>query len=265
MPCIRSWKVPATRNIRKSCGKHLERNFDHNAIRAHVDHLRTGRIKLSEVNSAQIESGSRAKTKRGGTPMPSVLFGPDYHDPDQTSDTGRVGMLLHEATHALFGTKDYFSKNDKQAVFKSDHQSKPHAGLSGCKSNKILASNMTLIKSILSDMAEGEYHQLKKVEFSEMHKKADSWKAFGYHALHGKPHPHLNKQFLTPSSATGVQGSHREERSKSPAASGSKKIESQSSRRARSRQRSNSRTSESIVRRRLLHRREVVVHTEQRV
>jgi len=212
---------PSQKKNKKILRQTFGKNFDYNAIKRHVDDLKTGTVKVSDVNSAAMPGGVRAKTSNSGEPRASVSFGPDYHDPTKMSDNGRAGTLIHEAAHALFGAKDYFAKDTKQPISKSQYKKNLGLSMSGY-------------------MAGADYHKLKGDGFSQMHKNADSWKAFGYHALNGKPHDHLNMRFPLASPATSSRSPQRAAsggRSQSPAAGPSRRKGSPSPSRGRTPQR----------------------------
>ncbi|KAF8803994.1 hypothetical protein BYT27DRAFT_7259448 [Phlegmacium glaucopus] len=153
-------------------------HYDIKAIKAHVDTMRHGTVKVSDLRDEALPAKTFGKTRYQGDSA-SVRFGSKFHLP-QTTDEQRAGVLAHEASHALLHTKDYFLKDGKQPV-PQKRTKDPSTSISG-------------------GLTQG-YHELRKDPLSKMHQNADTWKAFGYHALNGKPHPKLGPTASTPTHA----------------------------------------------------------------
>lgn len=165
-------------------GKH----YDIRAITGHVDQLRKGTVQVTDLRDKSMLQSELGKTRLAGKPDASVRFGPSYHGPKMT-DGSRAGTLIHEASHALFATKDYFSKHDKRPIKN--------------KSDAVKSS------SISGYMNQYRFKELRADPQSKMHLNADSWKAFGHHALTGKPHPYLNEFEYHPQKAGSSKLPHR--------------------------------------------------------
>jgi hypothetical protein len=167
-------------------GKH----YDIGAIKGHVDKLMTGTVQVADVRDKSMPNSALAKTKYSGKPNANIRFGPAYHDSKKTNHD-RAGTLIHEASHALLGTKDFFKKSDKTAIVNKSDAKKGDA--------------------ISGYMNQYRYKLLRDDPKSKMHQNADSWKAFGHHALTGKPHPHLN-DFIHHTGSTSAGTSKRRPR-----------------------------------------------------
>ncbi|KDR84163.1 hypothetical protein GALMADRAFT_151166 [Galerina marginata CBS 339.88] len=83
------------------------------------------------------------------------------------SKKGRAGTVIHEATHALFGSKDYFTRDTGpkgiQPISKADAKHVPHH----------------------VGYLHADFDMLKNKASGVMHKNADSYLAFGHYAKYG--------------------------------------------------------------------------------
>ena len=83
--------------------EHFGEHHDIKAIQKHVDMLRTGKVGIKVVRSNQpFEAWTKKQTGK-------VAFGLSFHSEDKTTQR-RAGVLLHEATHALWDTKDRYKR-----------------------------------------------------------------------------------------------------------------------------------------------------------
>ena len=110
-------------------------HFDIKGITEGVHKLKAAVLKVTDVYEAAMPAGVKAKTSDGGTAAATIRFGPDFYDGKKTSDDGRIGTLLHEASHYVMGTWDYFTKPDKKPIQKTEYNKDPSANLSGCESD----------------------------------------------------------------------------------------------------------------------------------
>jgi hypothetical protein len=105
--------------------EHFGEHHNIDAIKQHVATLKTGEVKIGAIKDTAMGS-QYAKTKWGpGTTNPKVHFGGLSHTAGRTAqDT--AGTLVHEASHALWQSKDHYARPKKDAplapVSKQDYQ-----------------------------------------------------------------------------------------------------------------------------------------------
>ena len=88
--------------------QHFGEHHDIEAIRKHVNMLRTGEVKIGAIKAVDLDPLCAASTT--GKPGSKIVkFGPYIHSAGKTTqDT--AGTLIHEATHALWGTRDRYQR-----------------------------------------------------------------------------------------------------------------------------------------------------------
>ncbi|KAF9523506.1 hypothetical protein CPB83DRAFT_862810 [Crepidotus variabilis] len=88
-------------------------------IRKNVETIRDGKLVIADINSAKTDlAATSPKTNE-------VHIGPKFHSLGRTDDQ-RARTLIHEASHALAGTKDYFAKSDGKPISKKEAKRVPH-------------------------------------------------------------------------------------------------------------------------------------------
>ncbi|KAF9523507.1 hypothetical protein CPB83DRAFT_862811 [Crepidotus variabilis] len=84
-------------------------------IRKNVETIRDGKLEIVDINSGDVRHAATDRKSK------EVYLGPNFHS-EFKSDQQRAGTLIHEASHALVGTSDYFAKSDGKPI--STHEAK---------------------------------------------------------------------------------------------------------------------------------------------
>jgi len=181
-------------------------HYNIKAISRRVRALKTEMVKVAKARDDSLKPSTIALTRtstegNSKTRTSRVHFSAKYHD-DQT-DAERAGTLIHEASHALFGAKDYFKKDGKQ------------------KMSRAQADKTEKNDKISGYLIGKQYTKLRDDPNSAMHENADSWKAFGHHAFNGHPHPLLGRPHPDGAPDPNPRPSKRLKLSPAPSTSGS--------------------------------------------
>lgn len=107
--CTLSYMIMKRKSTRQS-SMNTSENID--AIKQYVAMLKTGEVKIGAIKDATM-SGEYGKTQwRSDKTNPKVHFGTLSYSTRRTAqDT--AGTLLHEASYALWQTKDHYSRHPK--------------------------------------------------------------------------------------------------------------------------------------------------------
>jgi hypothetical protein len=122
--------------------EHFGEHHDIEAIKAHVNMLKTGEVKIGAIKDNLKKSTTIAVTH----PKTGVIrFGTPAHSAKRPAKS-TAGTLLHEASHALLQTKDHYYREEKNGPLKpisktdlTDHKKKIPLGehhehfVKGCK------------------------------------------------------------------------------------------------------------------------------------
>jgi hypothetical protein len=157
-------------------------------IAKNVEHLRNGQIQIAHLNKP-----SRKPTSMASTDMKTnhISLKPGFYDKRRDSHAAeheyRGGILIHEATHALFGAHDQFSKDSGRPLGSNE------------------ADKLGADRKWKGYAHSADFETLKKENSRHMHTNADSYNKFGrvvmeasraaHTASHGNIHPqeHVKK------------------------------------------------------------------------
>ena len=111
----------------KSFGK----NYNEKEIKKNVDTLLKGKIVVDKVHKVVPEHGGGYYGKCSGSRPGTVCFSNLFH---KENEQFRASTVIHEASHALLGTHDHFTRNPPHTSISHDHpEVKSGAALSGRK------------------------------------------------------------------------------------------------------------------------------------
>jgi hypothetical protein len=155
--------VPAHKEaIEKAFGK----NPDMDALRNHVNTLRDGHITVSHVRSNQLGDHTLASTNPA---TGEIRLGSAFHE---ATDKERAGTIVHESTHALGNTRDWWSKNDAGTYTSHTNADRPDNALSGYH-------HLSTGLHMPGKHPNKQFQTLRAENSPQMHLNADSWRHFG--------------------------------------------------------------------------------------
>jgi hypothetical protein len=150
-------------------------------ITKNIAKIMDGQVKIGAVNDPVPDDGHRALAKTSDTGIIRLTEGFHAKDLDDRHDY-RGGVLIHEASHALLGTTDYFSKETgrRLTVAESDARDS-NTMLKGCTAfTDALPHPCTNLSCSSTDAHSKDFELLKKKYPDVMHTNADSYKKFGH-------------------------------------------------------------------------------------
>jgi hypothetical protein len=159
--------VPAhAKAIEKAFGK----TPDMEALKTHVDALRNGHIQISNARSGNLDPNALAATN---TDSKHIRMGAAFHD--KLTDQQRAETVIHEASHAISGTKDVWEKDPKTKQWSAPDLvvGRPEGAILGYHRE---SSGLHLP----GQHPNKQFKQLRAENSPQMHMNADSWATFSH-------------------------------------------------------------------------------------
>jgi len=153
----------------KAIEKAFGKTPDMAALRTHVDALRAGHITINNARSGNLDANALAATN---TATKHIRMGAAFHD--QLTDQQRAGTVIHEASHAILGTKDVWEKDA------STNQWTAPEGVIGQTKGALLGYHRESGFHLPGMHPNKQFKQLRAENSPQMHMNADSWATFSH-------------------------------------------------------------------------------------